>query len=248
MAGSLFLLLPPSEAKEIGGSAIQNVDTFGFALGDSRREVLEAVCNRIHSSARAHQESLFHARGALLTRALDSWHELESSRATFLPSWRRYQGTVWKHLDAPTLGEHERRRILIPTSLYGISTGEDWVADFRLKMSASVAPLGNIATFWRERLTPVLATHVKGGVLVNLLPLEHVRAFDVAALGRDCELLTIHFVAHDDNRVVGHDAKAVKGLVARHLLIHGIEELSAFSWRGWNVREISGETYVVAPQ
>ena len=185
-------------------------------------------------------------RGALLTRAIDATRDLVAGRATTLPAWRRYSGVVWERLDPASLTSLERRRLMVPSALYGVTGGEDPVADYRLTMSAALAPLGNLATFWRPRLVPVLGPRLRGRTVVDLLPREHEAALDVAAL-TGVTWISVRFVTADGSRSVGHDAKAVKGVLAREVLIRGLEALEDFEWFGWRSRLGTHGVEVIAP-
>jgi len=112
-------------------------------------------------------------RGPLLERALEASREVVEGRAGLLAGWRRYCGVVWSHLEPQSLSPAQRRRILVPSGLYGLTTAEDAVADYRLKMNASLPAVGNVAAFWKEHLTAVLIQDLKGVGVVNLLPREH---------------------------------------------------------------------------
>ncbi|NNN09578.1 MAG: hypothetical protein HKL85_10355, partial [Acidimicrobiaceae bacterium] len=41
---------------------------------------------------------------------------------------------------------------------------------------------------------------------------------------------------HGGEGVAGHDAKAVKGIVARRILDDGLDAIEYFHWRGWRGR------------
>lgn len=154
---------------------------------------------------------------------------------------------VWSHLAAESLAPTLRRRLLIPSSLYGITTAEDRIADFRLKMNVGVAPLGTMATYWKPKVTSVLAQHAERSTIVNLLPLEHEAAIDLAELSRTRNIVRIQFIDGDGGTTVGHDAKAVKGILARRLLIDGLDALSTFEWQGWRSIPADGAFRIVSP-
>jgi cytoplasmic iron level regulating protein YaaA (DUF328/UPF0246 family) len=111
-----------------------------------------------------------------------------------MPAWRRYSGVVWTHLEPHSMTPAQRRRVLVPSGLYGVTTGVDLVADYRLKMDVGLAPLGNIAAHWRPYVATVLATHANGATVVNLLPTQHARAIDFKALGGNCRVIDVAFV------------------------------------------------------
>jgi uncharacterized protein len=190
---------------------------------------------------------LLNANGPLLTTSIEASMRLSERPSHVTPAWRRYQGVVWSHLDAETLGTSLRRRILIPSGLYGLVSSEDLIEDYRLGMGASVAPLGPLARFWRAELTQVLTNYRPRAPLVNLLPAEHAAAIDFVALSMSRRVITVRFLSSDGERAVGHDAKAVKGVLARRILLEGVNASDGMAWNGWNVRQEVNEILVYAP-
>lgn len=247
MSAPILVLIPPSEAKTPGGTARTNVGPFDEALGEDRQRVIDALIEALNSSDARRREIMLNARGPLLDRALESTRQLADSRVPRLAAWQRYSGVVWSHLGAATLEASQRRRVLVPSSLYGITTAEDRIADFRLKMNIGVPPLGTMSTFWKSRVTPVLAAHAKRSIIVNLLPLEHEAAIDLSELVRVRRVVRVQFIDGEGGATVGHDAKAVKGILARTLLVEGLEALSTFAWQGWRTLPVGDEFQVVSP-
>ena len=89
------------------------------------------------------------------------------------------------------------------------------VPDFRLKLSASLPPVGPLAAFWRQPLTQVLNDRFDGATVVDLLPNEH-RAAWTADPGRYD--LVRPLLATRDGKPAGHAGKATKGRLARAIL------------------------------
>ena len=224
-----------------------SVGTFDDALADERRRVVEALIGALNGSSTRRQEILLNARGPLLERALETTRQLAHERVPRLAAWQRYSGVVWSHLGPSSLAPAQRRRLLIPSSLYGVTTGEDRIADFRLKMNVGVSPLGTMATFWKPHVTSVLAAHSKRSTIVNLLPGEHEAAIDVRELTRTRHVVSVHFINGVGGTTVGHDAKAVKGILARTLLLEGLDALSTFEWQGWRSVPVDGAFNIVSP-
>jgi cytoplasmic iron level regulating protein YaaA (DUF328/UPF0246 family) len=242
------VLLPPSEGKEPGGSRAAKIGTFDTELDAPRREVLAALGGLLDAGNSGDIEKTLRVHGALLERAISSSRELTEHRARLLPAWRRYSGVVWGHLDPATLAGAQRRRILVPSGLYGLTTAQDFIGDYRLKMNVVLSPLGGLATYWRTRITPVLVSHVAGASVVNLLPNEHAFAIDFTQLRTSCHLVNVRFVVEGEEVVAGHEAKAVKGILARHLLDQGLGALDAFDWQGWRSDADAGSSRTVAPR
>lgn len=248
MTTPLLVLLPPSEAKTPGGTARTSVGPFDGALGEDRDRVIEALIESLDSSSTRRQEIMLNARGPLLERALVATRQLGDERVRRLPAWQRYNGVVWSHLNPGSLTPAQRRRVLIPSSLYGITTAEDRIADFRLKMNVGVGNLGTMATFWKPRVTEALIAYAKRSTIVNLLPLEHEATIDMAALSRVRRVVRVPFIDAVGGNTVGHDAKAVKGTLARSLLLEGLDALGTFEWQGWRSISVDGVWCIASPE
>ena len=156
------------------------------------------------------------AKGPLLERAQASNSSLVG--APTLPAWQRYTGVVWDHLALDNLPAATRSaalsRIVVVSGLAGLVRADDPLPDYRLKMGARLPGYGTLAGWWRDDLTAALATWLKGRTVVDLLPQEHRAAIDWSAV----DSIRVDLVARRGGRVGGHDAKAAKGLLARHLL------------------------------
>jgi cytoplasmic iron level regulating protein YaaA (DUF328/UPF0246 family) len=163
-----------------------------------------------------------------------------------MPAWERYNGVVWQHLDPATLDDDVRRRVLVPSGLYGINCGCDAIADYRLTMKVILGDLGNLANFWRPTLTRWIE-EISEATFVNFLPQEHDAAI-AETLTLSERTVRISFLRHGGAGVVGHDAKAVKGVVARMVLEHGVASIDGLRWKGWRGRLYRGHYEVRAPR
>ena len=212
-----FVLLPPSEGKAVGGNARLKYSTasgvFGPALGDFRTDVARAL-----SSAKGGDGKLLGVKGELLERAQEANRTLVG--APTFPAWQRYTGVVWDHLDLSSFSGPTRtaaiKRIIVPSGFAGLVRADDPLPDYRLKMGARLAPFGLMSTWWRDDLTTALLAHTKKLPVVDLLPQEHRSAFDWSLVNT---LVRVDLVSRTGGIVGGHNAKAAKGLLARHLLV-----------------------------
>lgn len=218
-----MLLLPPSEGKTAGGDGppwTRAGHTIP-ALNAERRRVRDAV--RAHLAA-CDPGKLLGARGATLERALEEWRVLD--RAPTLPARERYAGVTWAALSPATLSPAGRRaleeRALVVSGLWGLLRPGDPVPAYRLRMSASVPPLGVLSRHWRPAVGRTLRRLAGGDLVVDLLPEEHRAAVDAAALGRT-PVLRIDLVTEGPGgrRAVGHAGKPLRGLLARAILEEG---------------------------
>ena len=131
----------------------------------------------------------------------------------------RYTGIVWDHLDLASLTSTQRTRaltsIVVISGLLGAVSAADPVPDYRLKMGARFAPFGLLSKWWHDSLSETLNKAFKGAVVIDLLPQEHRAAFTL-----DTDMIGEYFVVglnEKSGKAGGHDAKAAKGKLARHL-------------------------------
>lgn len=226
-----FVLLPPSEGKALGGGMRTRRGVFDDLLAEQRSSLITSLAAL--SDDRGTLERLTHVRGALLVRAGDALERVVAGDAPVLATWRRYNGVVWTHLDPKTLKSTQRRRILVPSALYGVTAGEDPIADYRLTFHASLTDCGPLTSYWREPVTDALIRVVGRHPVIDLLPTKHRRAVDIERIADSTTVITVRFQSADGEKPIGHAAKAVKGLLARRLLEEGVTALSSFAWGSW---------------
>ena len=213
----MFILLPPSEGKALGGMPRTKWNpkhgTFGPTLGSLRQSVISALFAENGGSA-----ALLGVSGKHLERAQSA--NLALIGAPALAAAERYTGVVWGHLDLATMPEANREyaldHIIVVSGLLGAVLASDPTPDYRLKMGGRLAPLGTMSKWWRSSVSDTVNAHCAGELVVDLLPNEHRGAFlaDTSVLGG---YATIDIMTKKDDKAGGHDAKAAKGLLARHL-------------------------------
>ena len=105
----MFILLPPSEGKALGGVPrtrwSPQQGAFGPSLGTLRSNVIAAL-----SVENGGSSALLGVSGKHLERAQSANCALLG--APSLPAIERYTGVVWGHLDASTLSERNRHYAL----------------------------------------------------------------------------------------------------------------------------------------
>ena len=216
-AQDFLLLLPPSEGKAKDGDTSRpwapRLGAFGAALETSRAQIVVQL-----RKEKGGTQKLLGVGGAHLTRAQSS--NMQIVGAPCLPAWQRYTGVVWDHLDLASLTATQRnafiKRIIVPSGLLGLVRADDPLPDYRLKMGARLATFGTMSKWWNEPITDALVAVVKKNLVVDLLPNEHRAAINWELLDN---VIRIDLVSHSGAVVGGHNAKAAKGLLARHLLV-----------------------------
>lgn len=227
---SFLVLLPPSEGKADGGRKPgwrPGGGRFGRRLGAHRRRILAALADVDGGDA-----TLLGVSGSHLDRARRANLDLEGGPT--LPASARYTGVVWDHLSPATLSSRGLARavdsVVVLSGLAGLVGFDDPLPDYRLKMGASLPPLGKLSSWWRDDLSETLNSHARGRHVIDLLPGEHRSAW-IAEPEGFASLSIVSFV-EKTGKVAGHDAKAAKGLLARHLLESSGDPLAALTaWR-----------------
>lgn len=225
MSGLRFVIvLPPSEGKAEGGVKkwSPRAGAFGSALGTPRTEVVTAL-----KKIKGGDAALLGVKGDHLERALRANASLIGAPA--LPAWQRYTGVVWDHLDLASLTAPQRTRalssIVVVSGLLGLVRADDPIPDYRLKMGARLKPFGTMAAWWNDSVSAALNTYAKGCVVIDLLPLEHRKAIEI-----DENVVAEYFrlgLFERGGKAGGHDAKAAKGRLARHLIVNSTKGVTA---------------------
>lgn len=216
-AQDFLLLLPPSEGKATDGDTSRpwapRLGAFGAVLETFRAQIVTQL-----RKDKGGAQKLLGVSGTHLARAQSC--NMQLINAPCLPAWQRYTGVVWDHLDLASLTATQRnaftKRIIVPSGLLGLVRADDQIPDYRLKMGARLAPFGTMSKFWNEAITDALVATVKKRTLIDLLPNEHRAAINWNQLDN---VVRVDLVSHSGAVVGGHNAKAAKGLLARHLLV-----------------------------
>jgi uncharacterized protein len=195
-----------------------DLGVFGEALADRRAAVVEALLACGGGDAK-----LLGVTGRHLDRAQGANRTLLG--APTMPVWQRYTGVVWEHLDPSSLTAAQRRSIVVVSGLLGLVRGDDPIPDYRLKMGASVPPLGKLARWWSEPLTRALDAATRRRFVIDLLPAEHRAALAPGLDGTRLSGVSVT-LRERSGASGGHAAKAAKGRLARHLL-HSPDEPAA---------------------
>ena len=188
---------------------------------------------------------LLGVKGAALAAAIAA--DRVVATAPTMPAITRYTGVLYDALDAGSLSARDRRRlrtqVVILSGLWGAVQPADPIPDYKLKMGASLAPLGRLSTWWRPAITEALAPLVAGRVVWDLLPNEHRAAWAPPPAGSGTTAPTAVLSARflDEHPVrrgersfttVSHWNKLLKGALVRHVLSTQLDDpagLSAFT-------------------
>jgi cytoplasmic iron level regulating protein YaaA (DUF328/UPF0246 family) len=186
------ILLPPSEGKaEPEGGEPIDLDSLVFAaeLGEQRQKLLRAVNPRLRKAPAA-------------------------------PAAEVYTGVLYQRLDLAGLSAAARRRaakrVLIASALWGFVRPTDRIPYYRLPPSTKLDGVGPLAAWWRPPLAAAMPDE-PGETIVDM----RSGAYTSAWKPRHATLLSVRAFREEKGKrkAVSHMAKAVRGDVARALLL-----------------------------
>lgn len=186
------ILLPPSEGKATpeGGDPI-DLDSLVFAgeLGERREALVEALDPGLREAPAA-------------------------------PAAEVYTGVLYQRLDLAGLSAAARRRaakrVLIASALWGFVRLEDRIPYYKLPPSTKLDGFGPLAAWWREGLAAAMPD-AAGETIVDMRSGAYVAAWKP----KRATLLAVRAFREEkgERKAVSHMAKAVRGEVARALLL-----------------------------
>jgi len=211
----VLILLPPSEGKAAPAEG-DPVDlgslAFAAELGESRERLLDALERLGTLSTGRALKQLGLSKGQVGEIAADA--ALRAAPAA--PAAEIYTGVLYDHLRLPELPVRARRRILIASALWGTLRPEDRIPYYRFSAKARLARIGAPASFWRGALAAAMPDE-PGDLIVDM------RSAAYAAVWKPKRATLLAVRAFSENggarKPVSHMAKAVRGDVARTLLL-----------------------------
>jgi cytoplasmic iron level regulating protein YaaA (DUF328/UPF0246 family) len=211
----VLILLPPSEGKFAPSEgAPVDLDSLAFAaeLGERRQRLLDAL-ERLGTVATARAlRQLDISKGQVGEIAVDA--VLRTAPAA--PAAEVYTGVLYDHLRLPELPIRARRQVLIASALWGMVRPEDRIPYYRFSAKARPARIGAPATYWRPALAATLPDK-PGDLVIDM----RSAAYAAAWKPRRSTLLAVRAFSQSNGarKPVSHMAKAVRGEVARALLL-----------------------------
>lgn len=211
----MLILLPPSEGKFTPSEgAPVDLDSLAFApeLGERRARLLDAL-ERLGTVATVRAlKQLDVSKGQVGEIAVDA--ALRAAPAA--PASQIYTGVLYDHLRLPKLPAKARRRVLIASALWGVVGPEDRIPYYRFSAKARLARIGPPASFWREALARAMPDE-EGDLVIDM----RSAAYAAAWKPKRATLLAVRAFSESNGKrkPVSHMAKAVRGDVARELLL-----------------------------
>lgn len=154
-----------------------------------------------------------------------------------------FNGEVYRGLDAATMTKQDiayaQKHIRILSGLYGVLKPLDIMCPYRLEMGTkwAVTPAKkNLYQFWGSKIVQEINNENEDGILINLASNEYFKAIDKKMIkGR---IITCVFKEFKDGdyKVVMVYAKKARGLMARYIVDHKIndpEQIKLFDTEGY---------------
>lgn len=211
----MLILLPPSEGKAAPstGAAVDLASlAFAAELGERRAILLDALERLGEAPLKRAIEMLAISPGQADEVAVDA--ALQEAPAA--PAAQVYAGVLYDRLGLSELPRAAQRRVLIASALWGVVRPEDRIPYYRLSAKAKLDGVGPLAAFWRPALAAALPDEA-GELVVDM----RSGAYAAAWKPRRATLLSVRAFSERDGvrKPVSHLAKAVRGEVARALLL-----------------------------
>lgn len=231
----MLILLPPSERKTtpIHGKPLNLNELIFPGLSGERRTLIHEL-QVVSSLGNAHE--ILNVGKTLRDEIAANQHILDAPTA---PAWKVYTGVLFDALDYRTLRQVDNDNALVFSAPFGVTRMSDPIPSFRYPASAKLPGIGNIGTWWRERLTDQLEGFSSG-------PIIDCRSGSYRAFWKSPPFRTVTIDVfqrvNGQLKVVSHWAKQARGFVARKLLqTHAVKPISSLE----QVAEVVSDIYEV---
>ncbi len=135
-----------------------------------------------------------------------------------------YEGQAFKSLDVRSLDDktmaYLKDHLYVLSGMYGLLRPSDGINHYRLEMQDKT--IKNLYTYWKPKIKAYLLSNHKDELIVNLASKEYEMVLDSAI-----HYVTIHFYERKNSELkqLSMMVKTMRGLFARHLLIHQIDTI-----------------------
>jgi cytoplasmic iron level regulating protein YaaA (DUF328/UPF0246 family) len=211
----MLILLPPSEGKAVPEKgAPLDLDSLVYAeqLGRKREQLLDAL----EKLATAPRKAAAKRLGVSPGQAAEVEVGALLRTAPAAPAAEVYAGVLYDRLGLAALPVAAQRRVLIASALWGVVRPGDRIPYYRFSSKARLGRIGPPAAFWRPALAKALPDE-PGALVVDM----RSAAYAAAWKPRQATLLAVRAFSEQGGKrkVVSHMAKAVRGDVAKALLV-----------------------------
>lgn len=216
----MLIVLPPSETKTRPTDPTAPTVDLGAFSQPSLRMARETM---LRAAVRTAQGS----NGAAMIGVPPSAPELLSRMASLPtepvgPPLEVYTGVLFDALGPVALptgeGAADGAQVLIASALFGlVDAAKDLIPAYRLSAGSTVEGLGKVGSWWKPHLAPLAEAYCKensvvvdcrSGAYTSMMPLRAAHVLEVSPV----------MEREGQRKVVSHDAKRYRGVVAKALL------------------------------
>ena len=217
-----------SPAKTLDYESPLPLPAVGMPRFAAEAEMLAAVAARLGPKKLG---ALMHISDKLAKLNSDRFRAFADAPAR--PAIFAFAGDVYTGLEAKTLDEaaiaFAQDHVRLLSGLYGLLRPLDPIKPYRLEMGTRWAPRRKKLTdWWQDRIARVLAEDVEAegsGTILNLASQEYWASVD-GQLSPDIRVIAVEF--HEaDGRFISFHAKKARGMMARWLVEHRIDQVEA---------------------
>jgi uncharacterized protein len=215
----MLILLPPSEGKAVPQKgAPVSLGSLAFAehLTEHRVALLDALERLADLPVERAVKTLGISKGQASDVAVDA--ALRSAPAA--PAAAVYAGVLYDRLALSELPAPARRRVLIASALWGFLRPEDRIPYYRFSVKARLDGVGPLAGWWRESLSVAMPDD-PGALIIDMRSAAYAGAWKP----KQATMLSVRGFAEQNGKrkAVSHMAKAIRGEVAKALLLAGAD-------------------------
>lgn len=148
-----------------------------------------------------------------------------------------FAGDVYTGFEAASLDDEAIRfaqgHLRILSGLYGLLRPLDTIRPYRLEMGTKWAPrYRKLTDFWGDKIAKLLGKDLEkddSGVIINIASNEYWAAIDGSRTARAARVITMDFRQDgpDGPRFISFDGKKARGMMARYICEHRIEDPEA---------------------
>ncbi|MBT3554197.1 MAG: peroxide stress protein YaaA [Chloroflexi bacterium] len=222
MSNTLLILLPPSEGKSSGGHGPSiDLPSLSFDQLNPTRLLMMKALVQLSGKPQVAQKMLG-VKGSALEKARTDNAAVSSSPTAL--AIERYTGVMYDSINHVSLDDSAKKvfgeSTIIMSGLFGVLRPFDFIPAYKLKMSAKLRRNMACSTIWQPLVTKVLTPIAEDRVIWDLLPREHMAAWEPSKV-KIRNRFTVKFLeANVDGqlRTVNHWSKLLKGALIRHLV------------------------------
>lgn len=216
----MIVLLPPSESKirpEHAGYSSVDLNQLSFAQLNPLREQMMQAAILTASSSQAMEDLKIPKSQPELAQLMT-----QVNLEPVAPALQVYSGVLYEALGSKQLENLNNGQLLIASALFGLIDAKDPIPAYRLSADSKLIGIGKVGSWWKSQLKAKpellslereLIIDCRSGAYKNMIPLDNAHVLEVNPIA---------YQEQSDGsirkKVISHDAKKYRGMVAKALI------------------------------